>query len=96
MILDCGRGKPPRRLLALSQILQKPGNMPSEAHHSSPTRGVLFIPLGHTDQGSAMSQTERYYKIDQLLHDRKVVSFTTLMEELSVSRATLKLSLIHI
>ncbi len=37
-----------------------------------------------------MSQTERYYKIDQLLHDRKIVSFTTLMEELGISRATLK------
>lgn len=37
-----------------------------------------------------MSQTERYYKIDQLLNDRKVVSFTKLMEELEVSRATLK------
>ena len=96
MILDCGRGKPPRRLPALCQILQKPGNMPSEAHHSSPTRGDLFIPLGHTDQGSAMSQTERYYKIDQLLHDRKVVSFTTLMEELSVSRATLKRDLAYL
>lgn len=51
VILGCGRGKPPRRLPALSQISQKPGNMPSEAHHSSPTRGVLFIPLGYKDEG---------------------------------------------
>ena len=36
-----------------------------------------------------MSQTERFYKIDQLLKERKVVSFATLQEELGVSRATL-------
>lgn len=37
-----------------------------------------------------MSQTERLYQIDQLLHDRKVVSFAQLQEALGVSRATLK------
>ncbi len=43
-----------------------------------------------------MSQTERYYKIDQLLHDRKTVSFTVLMEELGISRATLKRDLTYL
>lgn len=37
-----------------------------------------------------MSQTERLYQIDQLLHDRKVVSFAQLQDALGVSRATLK------
>jgi predicted DNA-binding transcriptional regulator YafY len=37
-----------------------------------------------------MSQTERLYKIDQMLNDRKVVSFQHLQEALGVSRATLK------
>jgi predicted DNA-binding transcriptional regulator YafY len=37
-----------------------------------------------------MHQTERYYKIDQMLKDRRVVSFQTLMDALGVSRATLK------
>lgn len=37
-----------------------------------------------------MSQTERLYQIDQMLHDRKVVSFAQLQETLGVSRATLK------
>ncbi|TSE27809.1 helix-turn-helix transcriptional regulator [Tepidimonas aquatica] len=37
-----------------------------------------------------MNRTERFYKIDQLLHERRVVSFATLLEELGVSRATLK------
>ena len=54
------------------------------------------MPLGHSSQGRAMSQTERYYKIDQLLHDRKIVSFTTLMEELGISRATLKRDLAYL
>ena len=43
-----------------------------------------------------MSQTERYYKIDQLLNDRRVVGFTTLMAELGVSRATLKRDLAYL
>jgi predicted DNA-binding transcriptional regulator YafY len=43
-----------------------------------------------------MSQTERYYRIDQLLSDRKVVSFTTLMDELGISRATLKRDLAYL
>lgn len=37
-----------------------------------------------------MSQIERVYSIDRLLHDRGVVSFKTLMDALGVSRATLK------
>jgi predicted DNA-binding transcriptional regulator YafY len=37
-----------------------------------------------------MSQTERLYQIDQMLHDRKVVSFAQLQDALGVSRATLK------
>lgn len=37
-----------------------------------------------------MSQTERLYKIDQLLTDKKVVSFVELQSAVGVSRATLK------
>ncbi|HWU83727.1 MAG TPA: YafY family protein [Rhodocyclaceae bacterium] len=37
-----------------------------------------------------MNQTERFYKIEQMLHDRRVASFAELQEELEVSRATLK------
>ena len=37
-----------------------------------------------------MERLERFYKIDQLLKDRKLVSFATLMEALGVSRASLK------
>ena len=37
-----------------------------------------------------MSQTERFYKIDQMLAERKVVGFGALLEALAVSRATLK------
>ncbi|MFT3857523.1 MAG: YafY family protein [Aquabacterium sp.] len=37
-----------------------------------------------------MSQTERLYKIDQMLNDRGVVSFQHLQDALGVSRATLK------
>ena len=36
-----------------------------------------------------MERTERFYKIDQLLKDRKVVSFAALRDSLGVSRATL-------
>jgi predicted DNA-binding transcriptional regulator YafY len=37
-----------------------------------------------------MDQTGRLYKIDQLLRQHKVISFTALQAELKVSRATLK------
>ena len=37
-----------------------------------------------------MNQTERFYKIEQMLHDRSSVSFRQLLESLEVSRATLK------
>ncbi|MFA6310374.1 MAG: HTH domain-containing protein [Sterolibacterium sp.] len=37
-----------------------------------------------------MNQTERFYKIEQLLHDRKLVTFRQLLDTLEVSRATLK------
>src|SRR5687767_2211139 len=37
-----------------------------------------------------MSPLERYYKIDQLLKDRKVVSFALFKEKLGMSRASVK------
>jgi predicted DNA-binding transcriptional regulator YafY len=37
-----------------------------------------------------MDRTERFYKIDHLLTDRKVVSFAVLQDSLGTSRATLK------
>lgn len=43
-----------------------------------------------------MSQTARVYRIDQMLNDRGVVSFQTLMDALGVSRATLKRDLAYL
>jgi predicted DNA-binding transcriptional regulator YafY len=37
-----------------------------------------------------MDRTERFYKIDQMIRERGVVSFAQLMETLEISRATLK------
>jgi hypothetical protein len=37
-----------------------------------------------------MERLERFYKIDHLLKDRKVVSFSALQSSLGISRATLK------
>jgi predicted DNA-binding transcriptional regulator YafY len=37
-----------------------------------------------------MDRTERFYKIDQMIHERKLVSFAELMDALEISRATLK------
>ena len=37
-----------------------------------------------------MNKTERIFKIEQLIAARKLVSFDTLLDELEVSRATLK------
>src|SRR2546426_1308013 len=38
----------------------------------------------------SMERLERFYKIDQLLRDRKIVSFATFMEKLGMSRASVK------
>lgn len=37
-----------------------------------------------------MNRTERFYRINQLLHERRVVSLETFLNELEVSRATFK------
>jgi predicted DNA-binding transcriptional regulator YafY len=37
-----------------------------------------------------MERLERFYKIDQLLKERKVVSFAAFMEALGMSRASVK------
>ncbi|HTZ00018.1 MAG TPA: YafY family protein [Rhodocyclaceae bacterium] len=37
-----------------------------------------------------MDRTERFYKIDQLLHERRLATFADMQEALEVSRATLK------
>lgn len=37
-----------------------------------------------------MDRTERFYRIDQLLHERKVVHISVFLEELEISRATFK------
>ncbi|MDP2832954.1 MAG: YafY family protein [Pseudomonadota bacterium] len=43
-----------------------------------------------------MDRTERFYKIDQLLSERRVVPFETLQSELEISRATLKRDLLYL
>ncbi len=43
-----------------------------------------------------MDRTERFYKIKELLHQRKVVSFALLQAELEVSRSTLKRDLAYL
>ncbi len=37
-----------------------------------------------------MDRTERFYRIDQLLNERKVVPLPILIDKLEVSRATIK------
>lgn len=37
-----------------------------------------------------MNRTERFYQIDQLMRERRVVSLETFLNELEVSRATFK------
>jgi predicted DNA-binding transcriptional regulator YafY len=37
-----------------------------------------------------MNRTERFYRIDQMLHERRVVSIETFLDELGISRATFK------
>ena len=43
-----------------------------------------------------MNQTERYYRIDQLIRESGCISFKALMQRLEISRATLKRDLQHL
>ena len=37
-----------------------------------------------------MNRTERFYRIDQMLHERRMVPIEVFLEELDISRATFK------
>ncbi len=43
-----------------------------------------------------MNQTERFYKIDQMISDGKLVTFPQLLDALEISRATLRRDLEYI
>ena len=43
-----------------------------------------------------MDRTERFYKIDLLLHEQPGISFAALQDRLEVSRATLKRDLAYL
>ncbi|HEY6822029.1 MAG TPA: YafY family protein [Burkholderiales bacterium] len=51
---------------------------------------MLYFSLPDIRKGGGMERLERFYKIDQLLKDRRTVPFATLKEALGVSAATLK------
>lgn len=57
--------------------------------------GRLFTSLGYRWL-PPMNQTERYYRIDQLIRERGLISFAQLRHELEVSPATLKRDLAHL
>ena len=67
-----------------------------KSQFSSRARGFEFIPPCLLNKGREMNQIERYYKIDQLLNERGVVSFPAMMVELEISRATLKRDLAYL
>jgi predicted DNA-binding transcriptional regulator YafY len=50
----------------------------------------LFSARELRGQHATMDRTERFYKIEQLLHDRRFASFEQIQEALGVSRATVK------
>ena len=51
---------------------------------------MVCFPLSHRYPLRHMNRSERFYKIDQLLTDRKVVTRLELLDELEISWATLK------
>jgi len=62
---------------------------------ASPFVSLFACLLAGLPQHRTMNQTERYYRIDQLIQEMGCVSFNTLMDRLEVSRATLKRDLQH-
>src|SRR2546425_349637 len=53
-------------------------------------RGIICLSIADLQRGRGMERLERFYKIDQLLKDRKAVPFSALQSSLGVSAATLK------
>ncbi len=53
-------------------------------------QGIMYFSIADLHIGGGLERLERFYKIDRLLKDRKVVSFAALRDALGVSRATLK------
>ena len=53
-------------------------------------RGIIYFSIADLQTGGGMERLERFYKIDQLLKDRKVVPFAVLKDKLGISPATLK------
>jgi len=51
---------------------------------------MLYFSVPDIRKGGGMERLERFYKIDQLLKDRRTVTFAALKEALDVSPATLK------
>jgi predicted DNA-binding transcriptional regulator YafY len=62
---------------------------------ASPFASLFACLLAGLKQHKTMNQTERYYRIDQLIQETGGVSFNTLMDSLEVSRATIKRDLQH-
>src|SRR3954467_6093745 len=51
---------------------------------------MMYFSIPDIHKGGGMERLERFYKIDQLLKDRRTVTFAALKDELAVSPATLK------
>ncbi len=68
--------------------------LPDFAHEPNPvghrTRPIVPHLAVFRRVAPTVDRTERFYKIEQLLHDRRVASFDEIQTELEVSRATLK------
>jgi predicted DNA-binding transcriptional regulator YafY len=62
--------------------------------HAAPFATLFAVLLDGAP--ACMNQTERYYRIDQLIHERGPIAFADLQRELEVSRATLKRDLAHL
>src|SRR2546426_631684 len=66
------------------------GRASSQRRAHRPSLGRLPQLASISSGGRAMERLERFYKIDQLLKDRKAVPFSALRSSLGVSAATLK------
>lgn len=52
--------------------------------------GPSAVAQDHREAASALDRTERFYRIDRLLREQRVVSFARMRDQLEVSPATLK------
>src|SRR5688572_9437723 len=80
---------PSRMFFNVCRIIRVSALVKQRAFPGAPI-ALPCVPCRRPGKMSAMDRLERFYKIDRLLNERKVVPFAVFKEKLGMSRASVK------